>query len=119
MPTHTTVNFTDKFYERLCNLVPSGQRSEFIMRVVNMELDKIGLVKAIETDKEDWLIDNVKPIVSEILGGKTRYEILGYYANDKRDELIELVNKKLNVVVEPNHMEFIIKEVVYDRRQKG
>ena len=116
VPTHTTINFTDAFYERFSRLVPSGQRSEFIVRSVNKELDKIDLVKLIETDKEDWLIKNVKPVVSDILDKKTRYEILGYYADNKRSELIDAVNKKLKVVVESDHMDFIIKEVLHDRQ---
>jgi len=119
VPVHTTINFTDKFYDRFSRLVPSGQRSEFIMRSVNKELDKLESQSTVQTKQEEWLKEVAVPALSLYLKDRSNYQILELYDEDRLDSLIEIISEKIGTTISKEHMRLCLSKVSNDRQQNG
>jgi predicted ATP-binding protein involved in virulence len=112
-----TISVTPKFRERFERLVHKGQRSEFIARSVNKELDALEIMSTIRREREQWLIENIVPIIREILKDKTDYEMLEYYGSERIKYLLEKVKSAVCEISE-EHMMFAIGAVRNERRRQ-
>jgi Arc/MetJ-type ribon-helix-helix transcriptional regulator len=110
-----TISVSKTFRERFERLVNKGRRSEFIVQSVNKELDALELAASIRRDREQWMSDNIVPILREILKGKNEYEIMDYSDPPRIGFLMNKVKEAVCEISE-EHMMWAIIQVRNERR---
>jgi len=114
-----TFSANAEFKERFQRLVYKGQRSHFILMSVDAELDKLEDRVIVKIKQEGWLEEMVIPELSKYLHGKTNYQILEFYDEDKLESIIERISKKTGTTISKEHMRLCLMKVSNDRQQNG
>ena len=99
-----TFSVSVSFKKRLEELLPKGQRSEFVVRAVSKELDKLDTAKRTNREREVWLKENVVPILDGLLKGKSAYQIMDYEDPERITYISSKVKSSLGHEISEEHL---------------